>query len=124
VVQNVRLRIEDNLQSFIKTLKVRNQNFHPAIRYQLANLANGFGEDGGAAFVPGSIRGLNKGLDELQEVIRSRYLISYKPAMFKHNGHYRSIDISAQKSGRKLRIYARKGYYAGPPAANETPQSR
>lgn len=67
---------------------------------------------GGAAFVPGSVRWLNKGLDDLQEVIRSRYLISYKPAMFHRDGRYRSIDISAQKSGRKLHVYARKGYYA------------
>ena len=70
-------------------------------------------DTGGAAFMPGSIRWLNRGLDDLQEVIRSRYLISYKPAMFKHDGQYRAIDISAQKSGRKLRVYARKGYYAG-----------
>lgn len=74
---------------------------------------------GGAAFVPGSIRWLNRGLDDLQEVIRSRYLISYRPAMFKHNGQYRAIDISAQKSGRKLRVYARKGYYAGGGSAAE-----
>jgi Ca-activated chloride channel homolog len=74
---------------------------------------------GGAAFVPGSIRSLNKGLDDLQEVIRSRYLISYKPALFHRDGHYRAIDISARKSGRKLRVYARKGYYAGGGSAAE-----
>ena len=67
---------------------------------------------GGAAFVPGSLSGLNRGLDDLQEVIRGRYLISYKPAFFKSDGHYRSIEITAQKSGHKLRMYARKGYYA------------
>jgi Ca-activated chloride channel family protein len=68
---------------------------------------------GGAAFMPGSITGLNRGLNELQQVIRSRYLISYKPAAFKHDGKYRAIDITAQKSGHKLHVYARKGYYAG-----------
>jgi Ca-activated chloride channel homolog len=67
---------------------------------------------GGAVFVPGSIKGLNHGLDDLQQVIRSRYLISYKPALFKQNGQYHAIDITAQKSGHKLRVYARKGYYA------------
>jgi VWFA-related protein len=67
---------------------------------------------GGAAFLPNSIRGLDHGLDELQQVIRSRYLISYKPAHFKADGQYRAIDISAQKSGHKLRVYARRGYYA------------
>jgi len=68
---------------------------------------------GGAAFMPGSVTGLNRGLNELQQVIRSRYLISYKPAAFKHDGKYREIDISVQKSGHKLHVYARKGYYAG-----------
>ena len=67
---------------------------------------------GGAAFVPGSVRWLNKSLDDLQQVIRSRYLISYKPALFQRDGRYRSIDISAEKSGHKLRVYSRKGYYA------------
>ncbi len=68
---------------------------------------------GGAAFMPGSVTGLNRGLNELQQVIRSRYLISYKPAAFKHDGQYRTIDITAQKSGHKLHVYARRGYYAG-----------
>jgi hypothetical protein len=45
-------------------------------------------------------------------VIRSRYLISYKPTLFSRNGEYRTIDINAQKAGRKLRVYARRGYYA------------
>jgi hypothetical protein len=67
---------------------------------------------GGAAFFPGSLFHLKHSLGELQEVIRSRYLVSYKPALFKHDSQYRTIDITAQKSGRKLRVYARKGYYA------------
>jgi Ca-activated chloride channel family protein len=67
---------------------------------------------GGAAFSPGSVRNLNGSLVELQQVIRSRYLISYKPALFKRDGQYRAIDIKAEKAGHKLRVYARKGYYA------------
>jgi hypothetical protein len=67
---------------------------------------------GGAAFSPGSAGSLKRSLAEVQEVIRSRYLVSYKPALFRHDGQYRTIDITAEKSGRKLRVYARKGYYA------------
>ena len=67
---------------------------------------------GGAAFAPGSVRGLNGSLAELQQVIRSRYLLSYKPAQFQRDGQYRSIDISAEKGGHKLHVYARKGYIA------------
>ncbi len=67
---------------------------------------------GGTPFFPGSLSSLNHSLNDLQQVIRSRYLISYKPSVFERNGHYRSVDITAHKSGRKLRVYARKGYYA------------
>ena len=67
---------------------------------------------GGAAFVPGSARHLEASLADLQQVIRGRYLVSYKPASFQRDGHYRSIDIEAEKDGRKLQIIARKGYYA------------
>jgi Ca-activated chloride channel homolog len=67
---------------------------------------------GGAAFAPGSIRRLNSGLGDLQQLIRGRYLVSYKPAEFERNGQYRAIEIQAQKDGHKLKVYARKGYYA------------
>jgi Ca-activated chloride channel family protein len=67
---------------------------------------------GGAAFMPGSLGFLNRSLSQLQEVIRSRYLVSYKPALFQRDGKYRAIDITARRSGQKLHVYARKGYYA------------
>jgi Ca-activated chloride channel homolog len=67
---------------------------------------------GGTAFTPGSVHSLNGSLGALQQVIRSRYLVSYKPALFKRDGQYRAIDITAEKDGHKLRIYARKGYFA------------
>jgi len=69
-------------------------------------------QSGGSAFTPGSVNSLKRSLAELQQVIRSRYLISYKPARFQPDGHYRSIDIDAEKAGHKLRVYARKGYYS------------
>jgi len=68
---------------------------------------------GGTAFIPGSVRGLKGSLAELQQVIRGRYLVSYKPAAFARDGRYREIDITAEKDGHKLKVYARKGYYAG-----------
>jgi len=67
---------------------------------------------GGAALAPGSVHRLNGTLADLQQVIRSRYLVSYKPAVFKRDGQYRAIDITAEKDGHKLRVYARKGYFA------------
>ncbi len=74
---------------------------------------------GGAAFAPGSIRWLNGSLSQIEQVIRGRYMVSYKPASFQRNGRYRAIEIKAQKDGRKLKVYARKGYYASAAQANE-----
>ncbi len=75
---------------------------------------------GGAASTPGSLRGLNGSLADLQQVIRSRYLVSYKPTGFQRDGRYRTIDIDAEKDGHKLKVFARKGYYASaePNSAN------
>lgn len=67
---------------------------------------------GGATFVPGSVKRLNGSLADLQQVVRGRYLVSYKPAAFQRNGRYRLVDVRAQKDGRKLKVFARKGYYA------------
>ena len=67
---------------------------------------------GGAAFSPGAVRYLNRSLAELQQAIRSRYLVFYEPAFFERDGRYRTIDLAAQKNGRPLKIFARKGYYA------------
>ena len=69
---------------------------------------------GGSAFRPVSVHGLNGSLGELQEVIRGRYLVSYKPSGFQLDGRYRAIDIKAEREGRKITVYARKGYYATP----------
>lgn len=77
---------------------------------------------GGAEYSPGSVSHLNGSLSALQEVIRSRYLVSYKPAAFQRDGKYRAIDITVEKDGHKLRVYARRGYYAAAahPSATST----
>jgi Ca-activated chloride channel homolog len=67
---------------------------------------------GGAAFMPCSASHLNGSFADLQQIIRSRYLLSYAPASFEADGMYRTIDLEAQKDGHKLRVFARKGYYA------------
>lgn len=69
-------------------------------------------QSGGSAFAPGSVSALKHSLAELQQVIRGRYWISYKPANLKLDGHYRTIDVNLRRPGHKLRVYARKGYFA------------
>ena len=83
---------------------------------------------GGMELTSGSIGNLNHSLDDLQDLIRSRYALAYKPALLKRDDQYRAISITAQKSGHKLRVYARKGYYAransGPAATANQPTNQ
>lgn len=70
---------------------------------------------GGASFVPGSPRQLERSLQEVQQVIRARYLLTYKPASPGSDGRYRRIELSAERDGRQLKVFARKGYFASSP---------
>ena len=67
---------------------------------------------GGEALFPQDSEALHHSFDKLREIIRSRYLIAYKPADFEPNGKYRTINIMASKNGSHLQVHARKGYHA------------
>ena len=66
---------------------------------------------GGRPFFPFQIRDVSNAFAEIQDELRSQYAISYKPADFKADGHYRSIEIVANDR-KSFRVRARRGYYA------------
>ena len=66
---------------------------------------------GGRAFFPFQIRDVVNAFSDIQEELRSQYAVSYKPADFKADGHYRTIEIAA-KDVKNFRVRSRRGYYA------------
>ncbi len=66
---------------------------------------------GGRAFFPFKIQDVANAFSEIQDELRSQYLLAYKPADLKPDGRYRSIDILAENH-KGLRVRARKGYFA------------
>jgi Ca-activated chloride channel homolog len=66
---------------------------------------------GGRAFFPFQLRDVSNDFAEIAEELRSQYAISYKPADFKSDGHYRTIEIVANDR-KNFRVRARRGYYA------------
>jgi VWFA-related protein len=66
---------------------------------------------GGHAFFPFQIRDVADAFAAIQDELRSQYAISYKPADFKSDGHYRTIEIVANDR-KNFRVRARRGYYA------------
>ena len=66
---------------------------------------------GGRAFFPFQIREVASDFAEIQQELRSQYAVSYKPADFKADGHFRTIEIVAADR-KNFRVRARRGYYA------------
>ncbi len=66
---------------------------------------------GGRAFAPFKIQDVANAFAEIQQELRSQYALSYKPADFVPDGHFRSIDITALNR-KGLQVRARKGWYA------------
>jgi len=65
---------------------------------------------GGRSYVPFQLTEVANAFASIQEELRSQYAVSYKPADFRPDGRYRTIEISARQKG--LRVRSRRGYYA------------
>jgi len=66
---------------------------------------------GGRSFFPFKIQDVANAFSEIQDELRSQYLLAYKPSDLKPDGRYRSIDILAENH-KGLKVRARKGYFA------------
>jgi VWFA-related protein len=66
---------------------------------------------GGRAFFPFQLTDVADAFAQIQAELRSQYALAYKPADFKADGRYRTIEIEA-KDRKHLRVRSRRGYYA------------
>ncbi len=64
---------------------------------------------GGKSFVPSQVSGVAEAFNTIQEELRSQYAVSYKPAAFTPDGHYRTIKVGARNQ-KGLSVRSRKGY--------------
>ena len=68
-------------------------------------------QTGGRVFFPLRIEEVSNSFAEIQDEMRSQYVVAYKPQNFEEDGRYRPVTLDAVgRPGVKLR--ARKGYYA------------
>jgi VWFA-related protein len=75
-------------------------------------------QSGGRTLFAGSKKQVAKAFAQIRDELRNRYAVSYRPAEFKPDGHFRHIRIMAKRLGKKLHVHARKGYYARPMLAD------
>jgi VWFA-related protein len=69
---------------------------------------------GGRAFAPFRIQDVADAFTEIQDELRSQYLVSYTPPDLIADGHFRPVEISAL-SEKGLRVRSRHGYFAPTP---------
>jgi len=69
-------------------------------------------DTGGRSFSAGRVHGLARTFAKIQNDLRQRYALLYIPADFRPDGHFRRIKVQVRKAGQKIRVHARKGYYA------------
>lgn len=68
---------------------------------------------GGAAFYPVRIEDVATGFRNIEEELRSQYLLIYRPANFKQDGSFRTIYLHAIDS--RFQVRTRTGYFAPKP---------
>jgi VWFA-related protein len=66
---------------------------------------------GGRAFEPFQLNDVANAFAQIQADLRSQYALSYSPADFRHDGRYRTIEITALNH-KGLKVRSRHGYYA------------
>jgi len=66
---------------------------------------------GGRAFFPFQMTDVSNAFAEIQDELRSQYLLAYIPDDFQHDGRYRSIEIVAHQK-KQFHVRSRRGYYA------------
>jgi VWFA-related protein len=69
---------------------------------------------GGRAFAPFRIQDVADAFTEIQDELRSQYLVSYTPPDLIADGHFRPVEITAL-SEKGLRVRSRHGYFSPSP---------
>jgi len=69
---------------------------------------------GGRVFFPLRLKEVSDAFAEIEDELRSQYVLAYKPQNFAADGKYRSVSVKTPKR-KKVNIRVRKGYYAPKP---------
>ncbi|MGD0989191.1 MAG: VWA domain-containing protein [Candidatus Sulfotelmatobacter sp.] len=108
VTREEAIEMAQRAEAIVYTISTNVSGTHGAGDKVLERIADA---TGGRAFFPFQIRDVTNAFAEIQEELRTQYAISYKPADFKPDGHFRTIEIVANDR-KNFRVRARRGYYA------------
>lgn len=107
VLRQEAIEMAQRAEVIIYAISTNLSNIHDTGDHNLQALADA---TGGRAFYPYKLQDLSEDFSEIQGELRSQYSVSYKPDEFIANGQFRSIQIIPEN--KKLKVRARKGYFA------------
>lgn len=106
----------------VYSIGIRDKNF-PVGELRRDYLKRVAEETGGRAFFPKNRADLAAAFEQIEQELRSQYLISYAPTNRARDGSFRNIEVEVTNPAlrkQKLRLLYRRGYYAR--AAEARPQ--
>jgi VWFA-related protein len=113
-----RKKLDDAVQAALKAEAIIysvgiGDNFYSGVDHGALNKISE--RTGGRAYFPRDERELREAFKQIQEEMRSQYLIAYEPSDQKRDGSYRTIDIeltNQQLIKDKVKVTHRQGYFA------------
>jgi Ca-activated chloride channel homolog len=69
-------------------------------------------QTGGQSFLPNNPKDVVNAFSSIEQEMRSRYTLAYRPSDLREDGRFHHIEIRARRLNTKFRVHARKVYYA------------
>jgi VWFA-related protein len=107
VLRQEAIEMAQRAEVIVYTISTNLSNIHDSGDHNLQALADA---TGGRAFYPYKLQDLADDFNEIQGELRSQYSLAYKPDDFIANGQFHTIQIIPEN--KKLKVRARKGYFA------------
>lgn len=98
----------------VYSIGIRDENF-PHGKMRVKELTKLSDATGGRAFFPRPVNALNSAFAQIEEELRSQYLVAYTPTNKTFNGAFRRVNleiVNPELRKQKLRLLYRQGYYA------------
>ena len=96
------------------SIGIRDENF-PHGKLRRDDLRKASERTGGRAFFPRTRADLDSAFRQINDELRSQYLVAYRPSNTKHDGAFRRVRVEITNPAfkkEKVRLLYRQGYYA------------
>jgi Ca-activated chloride channel homolog len=79
-------------------------------------------ETGGRTFLPYQQLELARAFSNIAVTLRNQYVLYYRPTRQERDGKFRKLKVDVVNAGRKLKVNAKRGYFAVPPGDDVVPR--